>query len=74
MGKTAKACSRFGQERCDVPRRGEGAGGAPESKEEQEGAILWDLALSFRCPCAVRVDSVAPQAPSGLRPKLVEFV
>ncbi|MCX6845852.1 MAG: hypothetical protein NTU84_04695, partial [Verrucomicrobia bacterium] len=31
--KTAKACSRFGQERSDVARRAERAGGARESKE-----------------------------------------
>ena len=29
--KTLKACRRFGQERSDVPRRGEEAGGASES-------------------------------------------
>ncbi len=31
VGKTAKACSRFGHERSEVARRAEGAGGAPES-------------------------------------------
>ena len=32
MAKPPKACRCFGQERSDMPRRGEGSGGAPESK------------------------------------------
>ena len=39
-GSEAKACSRFGQERSDVPRGGEGAWGAPESKGKSKVSLM----------------------------------